>query len=269
MPSPDFTELTFGIAFLREFENKYIRGGRFPEALEFISQRKEATDGYDVKITLRNAAPVYIQLKKSFVLVRRNANEIKYGPYSDTDVYRMYLYKNKKYRQHKALQKLEKKGNLVFYVTSQIKSNNELSDAYHAENIVSDASAIFSPEEIVLPDFTKQHHVSFSKTDNFGYVYSTEPDPFERRFTTIENWLLSIQERRYSVEKNIYLLTKTRDYLVKNFLHPNQDSDYALQNPLYDLIEGKPIEQQVSILAFFLLNAQLTFVRQSCLMKPD
>ena len=118
MPWPDFTELTFGYVFLREFEQNYVHGGRFPKAPDFISQWDEATEGYDVEIALSDATPVYLQLKRSYVLVQRNAKEIRDGTYSDPNVYRMHLHKNRHYRQHKALQKLEANGNAVFYVTS-------------------------------------------------------------------------------------------------------------------------------------------------------
>lgn len=92
MPWPIFTELTFGFAFLKEFELHYVQGGRFPKAPEFISQRDEAGLGYDVMIR-DNTTPVYIQLKRSFVIEKRNAKEIRDETYSDTYVYRMYLYK--------------------------------------------------------------------------------------------------------------------------------------------------------------------------------
>ena len=48
MPFPDFSELTFGYAFLREFEKQYTRNGSFPAAPDFITQAAEATLGYDV-----------------------------------------------------------------------------------------------------------------------------------------------------------------------------------------------------------------------------
>ena len=109
MPWPDFTELTFGYVFLREFEQNYVYGGRFPKAPDFISQWDEATKGYDVEIAMSDATPVYLQLKRSYVLVRRNAKEIRDGTYSAPNVYRMHLHKNGHYRQHKALQDLEAK----------------------------------------------------------------------------------------------------------------------------------------------------------------
>ena len=253
MPWPDFTELTFGYVFLREFELKYVYGGQFPKAPDFISQWDEATKGYDVEIALSDATPVYLQLKRSFVLERRNAKEFRDGVYQDPEAYRMYLHKNDYYRQHRALQDLEKKGNMVLYVTSQIHKSEEFAEAYDAGCVVSRASALFSPRELVLPDYSQVHHVSFKAEDQFGYVYSGEPERFERKFVDVDRWLPILRERRLSLDDNRRLLGETADFLARNL---------SVRDPLRSLIVEKPVEQQASILAYFLLDAQLTFVKQ-------
>ena len=253
MPWPDFTELTFGYLFLREFELKYVYGGRFPRAPDFISQWDEATKGYDVEIALSDATPVYLQLKRSFVLERRNAKEFRDGTYQYPKAYRMYLHKNKYYRQHRALQDLEKKGNAVLYVTSQIHESGEFADAYNAGCIVSQASALFSPCEIVPPDYSQVHHVSFKADDQFGYVYSREPERFERKFVDVDHWLPILRDGRLSLDDNRKLLRETVDFLSRNV---------SVRDPLSSLIVEKPVEQKVSILAYFLPDAQLAFVKQ-------
>ena len=242
MPWPNFTELTFGYVFLREFELNCVYGGQFPKAPDFISQWDEATAGYDVEIALNDATPVYLQLKRSFVLERRNAKEFRDGIYQDPEAYRMYLHKNEYYRQHKALQDLENKGNIVLYVISQINQSKEFADAYDAGCIVSQASALFSPLEIVLPDYTQAHHVSFKAEDQFGYVYSSEPERFERKLVDVDRWLPILRERRLSLDANRKLLGESVDFLSTNL---NAD------DPLGKLILEKPIEQQASILAYF------------------
>jgi hypothetical protein len=118
MPWPDFSELSFGFAFLREFERN-TPAGKFPLAPDFISQSEEAAKGYDVGV-LSGSTPVFLQFKRSYVLTTARANEIQSGEFSTLPLFRMHLRKKDQYRQHTALQKLEQDGNVVFYVTSQI-----------------------------------------------------------------------------------------------------------------------------------------------------
>lgn len=58
MPWANFTELTFGFVFLREFELYHVHGGRFPRAPDFISQWDEAKKGHDVDVAMSASTPV-------------------------------------------------------------------------------------------------------------------------------------------------------------------------------------------------------------------
>ncbi len=252
MPWPDFTELTFGFAFLRELEQNYVHGGKFPKAPDFISQGAEATKGYDVEVAIDGATPLFLQLKRSYVLVRSSASEIAYGLYAGPKIYRMNLHKSGKYRQHKALQGLEALGNAVFYVTSQIHTPKEFADHYDKGTIVSRASAMFAPNEIVLPDDTKEHHVSFKRNQAFGYVYSREPHSFERKFSEDGLWLPSLMERRQSAKENRKALKEVVSFLTKKLYR---------RHPVRRMIAERSVEAQAAILSYFLLDAQLTFVK--------
>lgn len=183
----------------------------------------------------------------------RNAKEIRDGLYQDPEVYRMYLHKSEHYRQHGALLELENNGNTILYVTSQAKGSECLARAYHAGRIVSQASAMFTPSEIVLPDTTQVHHVSFKAEDPLGYVYSEEAAKFERRLAAADQLLPALEEGRKSRDENHEPLGGTVGLLSKRV---------AERDPLRNLIAGKPRVQQASILACFLLDAQLTFVKQ-------
>ena len=77
MPWPEFSELSFGFSFLREFERRHTRKGTFPSAPDFITQADEATKGYDVETALDDGCPVFFQFKRSYVLTTRRAKEIK------------------------------------------------------------------------------------------------------------------------------------------------------------------------------------------------
>jgi hypothetical protein len=109
VPWPDFSELSFGFSFLREYERLHAPGGEFPSAPDFISQADEASLGYDVEAALADSTPVFFQFKRSFVLTTSRANEIQNGDFSGPFLYRMHLRKKENYRQHKALRELEKK----------------------------------------------------------------------------------------------------------------------------------------------------------------
>src|SRR5260370_29667531 len=106
MPWPDFSELSFGFAFLREFERNNACGGSFRSAPDFISQNDEAIKGYDVAV-LGGSTPVFFQFKRSFVLTTVLAKEIKNGNFSILPLFRMHLRQKNAYRQHVALQALE------------------------------------------------------------------------------------------------------------------------------------------------------------------
>lgn len=271
MPWPDFTELTFGYAYLRELERRHAVGGSFPLAPDFISQNVEAERGYDVEVTLDGAVPLFIQFKRSLVLTRRSAREIQDRTYSGPQVFRMHLHKRGAYRQHKALQRLETGGNEVQYVTSQIYTEREFHTAFAGRSILSQASAHFLPNEIVLPDEVDDHHVSFKAEDAFGYVYSSEPRQFPRKLVNYEAWLWRLRERRRSYKANLQSLEKAVEIMSENLprrfpvarMSPGQQSSRrpVIVGPMAQILKDKPIEQQASILAYVTLGAQLVFVR--------
>jgi hypothetical protein len=253
VPWPDFTELTFGYAYLRELERRHATGGAFPLAPDFISQNDEAELGYDVAVTLDGATPLFIQFKRSFVLTRSNAREVLDGTYSGPQIFRMHLHKRGAYRQHKALQRLEAAGNEVQYVTSQIYTRRQFDDAFAQQRIVSHASAHFLPSEITLPDDTDEHHVSFRAEDPHGYVYSEEGRQFPRKVANRDTWSSRVRERRRSYKENLRSLKKAVQVM---------SSDVSNLSPLGRLLRNKPVEQKASILAYVTLDAQLTFVKE-------
>lgn len=249
MPWPDFSELSFGYGFLREFERQHTAGGKFPAAPDFISQAVEATKGYDVKV-LKDSTPVYFQFKRSFVLTTANAREIKNGDFSSTPLYRMHLRERDGYRQHKALQELESNGEAVFYVTSQIEDADELSHCYRKAGILAKATAFIAPNEIALPDITNKHHLTFEADGDTFRLYSQQGKGFERK---VPNWgrlleILSARRRpaaanREAIERSIRLLA-SRSHFAREVADQFKD----------------PVKR-ASVLAFLVLDAQLTFFK--------
>lgn len=252
MPWPDFTELTFGYAYLRELERKHMPGGTFPMAPDFISQSDEATKGYDVKVMLTGTTPFFIQFKRSFVLTRRTAREVADGYFASPRVYRMHLHKRGAYRQHKALRNLEASGCMVAYVTSQIYTHLEFSRHFGSQTIISDASAHFLPSQISLPNVTEDHHISFKPGISTAYLYSAEPRVLERSLADQQSLLGQLRERRRSYEGNLAVLTKAVE-LMSDRLGP--------RSQIAKLLRERPIEQQAALLAYYQLDSILTFVK--------
>ncbi len=271
MPWPDFTELTFGYAYLRELERRNTSGGSFPLAPDFISQNDEAEKGYDVKVTLDGATPLFIQFKRSFVVTRSNGKEVLDGTYGGPQIFRMHLHKRGAYRQHKALQRLEANGPDVQYVTSQIYTQRQFQDSFAHQRIVSSASAHFLPSEIVLPDEVDDHHVSFKAEDSYGYVYSDEPQRFDRKLSSFDAWASRMRERRRSFKENLQAMERAVQVMSLDmpgrFVVPRARGDRqpsrrrVIAAPFGRILRRKPIEQQAAILAYLTLDAQLIFVR--------
>ncbi len=254
MPYPDFTELSFGYCFLRELEKQYVHGGQFPKAPDFISQKQEAKDGYDVKVAMNNATPLFIQLKRSMVIGHPAATEFAHPYFNEDPVYRMKLHPNGQFQQHKALQDLQNKGAAVIYATSQIDSAFELAEHCRLGSVISRASAIFEPNEIDLPDLTGQHWVSFYADDPFGIVFSKDGKKFERQFPNAKKWLSGLFKKSASSDNNQTQMTEVCKILRQNF--SKFDEELVMARPLSD----SPV-MEASYLAYFLLGAQLTFVK--------
>jgi hypothetical protein len=249
MPLPDFSELTFGYAFLREFERLYTRGGIFPAAPDFISQAAEATLGYDVSV-LNGGSPVFFQFKRSFVVRSYRATEFyQPGAFASPPLYRMNLMKKNAYSQHKALRALEATGESVLYVTSQVPTPAELSDAFVNQHVLDRASALFSPTDINLPDEHEQHWVSFEADADHGYIYSKKGTRFDREIRNVSDLIEKrLIERRRDAHQNRERLTAFVDRTSKNNLRANRIRT-RFKDPVI----------QASVIAAYVLDAHLTF----------
>lgn len=206
MAWPDFSELTFAFAFLREFEEHF---GPYAVPPDFISQAEEYTKGYDAEVNLGGAL-VFIQFKRSEVMSRSSAKEVKYRDFPSLPVYRMHLHRKNRYGQHLALQALEADGFSVFYMTSAVRDRNELNR--HAQRkVLVGRSGWFTPSEIVLPDRSSDHHVSFCGANAEFKIYSERPTPARRRIVGIDALRPFLQERQREPGENLLILKKFVD----------------------------------------------------------
>ncbi len=249
MPWPYFSELSFGFGFLREFERRHCPGGQFSAAPDFITPHAESKKGYDAEV-LVGSTPVFFQFKRSFVLETKNAKEIKLGYYSDVPIYRMHLRQKGSHMQHKTLQNVQKNGGTVFYVTSQVPNTTELSDCYIRGMLLDEATAMFTPNEISLPNDIHEHHVSFRAGDSFGYVFSEEGKKFRRK---IPNWKSAVENmsgNRRNADQNRSDLFR----IVEQVTQQNPDARRIaerIQDPV----------AKASAIAYFFLDAQLAFFK--------
>ncbi|NSZ66423.1 hypothetical protein G6L16_025995 (plasmid) [Agrobacterium tumefaciens] len=177
MTQPDFSEFSFGYGVTRYIEDLF--GGRrvLPN---FPTQNEEADGGYDVDL-LAHGVPLFIQFKRSEIMTRRSATEYKLHPADwELPIYRMHLHGHNEFRQHYLLQGLEDEGNTAVYITSQVRSKALLNQYYEGNRIL-EASRMFFPSEIVLPDVHQRHHVSFNSGAPFHRVYSETGERMESR----------------------------------------------------------------------------------------
>lgn len=249
MPWPDFSELSFGYGFLREFERDHTPGGSVPAAPDFITQSAEATAGYDVSM-LHNSVPVFFQFKRSFVLTTRNAKEIRDGDFTDPTLYRMHLRSKDSYRQHRALQNLESAGNSVFYVTSQVSDPIQLTRNYIDGTVVSQAAALFAPNEILLPTLDEPHHLCFKADESYAYLYSDEGRRQERKFRSWSAVKEELASRRTSASQN----RKDLANFVESLTSSNRAARTIASRFKDDVVRA-------SVLAFLQLDLQMTFLK--------
>lgn len=255
MAYPGFSELSFGYCFLRELESRHTHGGRFPKAPDFISQHDEATKGYDVEVALDGAVPLFIQLKRSDVMIGDYAREFGSGWFPSRPAFRMNLHRRNKYAQHGALQDLESDGEQVIYATSQIEEHDELSGHCLGGTVISAATAMFSPNEIQLPDLTATHHVSFYADKPWAVVFSEKGGHFERRFPSAEQWLSQLFNKPRDREGNQSAMRRAAQRIRARFGPHVIIGDSVARHS-----DGNPVIE-AAILSYFLLDAQLTFVK--------
>jgi len=261
MPWPDFSELSFGFAFLREFERHHTNGGHFPLAPNFITAAQEAKDGYDVKV-VNGGIPVFFQFKRSYVLKTRAAKEIKSGDFNSPIVYRMSLQRKDEFRQHKALQKLARIHRDVFYVTSQIPDPDALNRAFINENVIDWATAIFSPLNIRLPNYTEKHHVSFRADADYGYVYSENGERFERKHFIARNAFAERPDAAFMTSSDsLEFLYKIEGELRRIF----KETGIRVTMPA----DIENVAERISLLAYLGLDAHLQFLNPSYVIATN
>lgn len=214
MGYPNFSELTFGFAFLSELQRfAWANGGTpFPWLwANFFTVHDEIDIGADVEL-FAGSIPVYIQLKRSEVFEKRSPNgpveligtKKKHGPGrhpplfvdSECPIYRMNLHRKYSYKQHEELRKTEYFTNgRACYVTSQVRNAEELRDCANHQRVMSEATIVYLPSEIQFSDFSEKHFVSFTRHRRKSLVYSEFGESFERKYSNALEYISRISDQ--------------------------------------------------------------------------
>ena len=211
MGYPEFSELTFGFAFLNELQRfAWANGGPgFPWLwANFFTVHDEIDIGADVEL-FAGSIPIYIQLKRSEVFEKRSPNgpveligtKKKHGGGrhpalfvdSECPIYRMNLHRKYNYKQHEELRKTEYFTNgRACYVTSQVRDAEELRYCVNDQRIMSEAATVYLPSEIRFSNFNEKHFVSFTRQRRKSLIYSEFGEPFERKYSNARKYISRI-----------------------------------------------------------------------------
>ncbi|WP_049811823.1 hypothetical protein [Sphingomonas sp. UNC305MFCol5.2] len=171
--TPDISEFTYGFALTNELVG-WMALSAVPIFPSLIEEGK-ATGGYDVKLDAPGV-PLYLQFKRSHVMTRRSANEIKnLGLSLNVPFHRFAITERKRSLQHTALVTLDNGTNQVFYVAPRFHTLAGINAAWSSQK-VAQRSIFISPASIgvIADDF--RHTVSFDDTSAY---FCSEPQKIE------------------------------------------------------------------------------------------
>lgn len=209
---PEISEFSFGFAITNELVQQYSFA--FVGAPEFLTQKKEGELGYDVSLP-RSGIPLFLQFKRSVVLVRRNAGS---ADQLGVPHYRMHLRPTRFSDQHSALLNLEQKGEEVYYVAPRFSTYEELNERYLGFR-VAESSVFVKPSEIgLLPDH-RDHHLDISEDGMRWLFCSREPRPIKSSLPdqVLRHNILEVARNRRTLMDEEYFAT-LGDQLVDRFL---------------------------------------------------
>lgn len=167
--TPDISEFTYGFALTNELVG-WMALSSVPIFPSLIEEGK-ASGGYDVKLD-RPGVPLFLQFKRSHVMKRRSANEIKnLGLTLEVPFHRFAITERKRSLQHTSLVTLDNGINEVYYVAPIFHTLDGINEAW-SNNRVAQRSIFVSPAEIGIIADDLRHTVSFD--ENVAY-FCSEP----------------------------------------------------------------------------------------------
>ena len=185
--TPDISEFSYGFALTNELVG-WMALSAVPIFPSLIEEGK-ASGGYDVKLD-RPGVPLYIQFKRSNVMTRRSAHEIKNLALPlDVPFHRFYITERNRSLQHASLVALDDGVNEVYYAAPRFHTLAGINSAW-ASKMVMQRSIFIRPSQIGQINDDLQHRVSFD--DNATYFCSEPKSIFA---LSIENIRRRITEK--------------------------------------------------------------------------
>ena len=167
--TPDISEFSYGFALTNELVG-WMALSAVPIFPSLIEEGK-ASGGYDVKLD-RPGVPLYIQFKRSNVMTRRSADEIKNLALPlDLPFHRFYITERNRSLQHASLVALDDGVNEVYYAAPRFHTLAGINSAW-ASKTVMQRSIFIRPSQIGPINDDLQHRVSFD--DSVTY-FCSEP----------------------------------------------------------------------------------------------
>jgi hypothetical protein len=167
--TPDISEFSYGFALTNELVG-WMALSAVPIFPSLIEEGK-ASGGYDVKLD-RPGVPLYIQFKRSNVMTRRSADEIKnHALPLNIPFHRFYITERNRSLQHASLMALDDGVNEVYYAAPRFHTLAGINSAW-ASKMVMQRSIFIRPSQIGPINDDLQHRVSFD--DNVTY-FCSEP----------------------------------------------------------------------------------------------
>lgn len=254
---PEISEFSYGYALISELIALF--GLKSAGAPEFSTQYAEGKKGggWDVKLPV---IPIYIQIKRSDIMVRRTASES--SKFANFPFYRFHIHRRNLSAQHQLLLDLETARNVVLYAAPGFSKSNELHKCYVNDEVIKH-SIFIKPSSIGPLKDDKNHCVSFQTNPSLAY-FCSEPRKIE---TTSPNVFFRKQlvEIDSSLNRNIdgRFLYKIGDEMLSVYLRRHASNQDAIGvEKIRRMKDRREPADYVQLISRTLFSCELLFYRK-------
>ena len=192
----------------------------------FPTLYEENRVGYDVVLS-QPCCLLFLQFKLCEGMVRETAKEIAVDSLPlATPFLRMKLMPSKRSPQHRLLLELERKDERVFYAAPRLYKYSDFSRCYRDRRIVQNSAFIMPSDIGYLPD-DNEHHVSFEKSADIGWLLS-EPVEVDRILAgdgLIERIMEDLKDERSARERGHIAVERMLTVLAEHEIREDGTTD--------------------------------------------